>query len=142
MQAVLHTLRADVLALQETKCEAAELSHELATVPGYQSYWSFNRKASHRNYSGVALYVRHELTPHAVEEGLAASTPTAKAHDHPTKTCSPSVDVATWLSAHGPGPSAREVDQEGVRSNLTPHLCKPYTAPSPAPLPAAALPHR
>lgn len=55
----------DVVALQETKISADQLTDELITPKGYTSYWSHAEK---RGYSGVALYVREK--PLSIEEGI------------------------------------------------------------------------
>lgn len=55
----------DILCLQETKAEEAQLDSEIREVPGYQSFWC---SAEKKGYSGVALYTRAK--PKAVEFGL------------------------------------------------------------------------
>jgi exodeoxyribonuclease III len=56
---------ADVVAIQETKAEEAQLSEELRQIPGYSSFW---HSAERKGYSGVACYSR--LAPLAVQHGL------------------------------------------------------------------------
>lgn len=56
---------ADIVALQETKAQAEQLSTELKDIPGYRSYW---HSAERKGYSGVAIYSR--LEPLAVIVGL------------------------------------------------------------------------
>jgi exodeoxyribonuclease-3 len=47
----------DVLAMQETKCDAAQLPGTLTAVPGYKSFWA---SAQRKGYSGVGVYSRVE----------------------------------------------------------------------------------
>ena len=56
----------DILCLQETKAEPAQLPDEAKNIPGYQSYfaWSTVKKG----YSGVAVYTKQ--IPEKVEYGL------------------------------------------------------------------------
>jgi exodeoxyribonuclease-3 len=56
---------ADVVAIQETKAQADQLSDELKNIPGYTSYW---HSAERKGYSGVAVYTR--LAPVAVHYGM------------------------------------------------------------------------
>ncbi len=57
---------ADVLAIQETKLQAAQLTEQMRELPGYTSYWSHARHK--KGYSGVAAYTR--IPPLAVREGI------------------------------------------------------------------------
>ena len=50
----------------------AQLEASIACVQGYQSYWHFNTTTKRQGYSGVAVYVRHELAPLAAQAGLCA----------------------------------------------------------------------
>ncbi len=61
----LRQFGADVIAIQETKAQAEQLSDELKSIPGYTSYW---HSAGRKGYSGVAVYTR--ITPLAVTYGL------------------------------------------------------------------------
>ncbi len=61
----LHQFDADVIAIQETKTQAEQLSEELKSIPGYTSYW---HSAGRKGYSGVAVYTR--IAPLAVTYGL------------------------------------------------------------------------
>ncbi|MDE2236874.1 MAG: endonuclease/exonuclease/phosphatase family protein, partial [Elusimicrobia bacterium] len=45
----------DVLCLQETKCELADLTPEMARYPGYEAEWHWSRK---KGYCGVATFSR------------------------------------------------------------------------------------
>ncbi|MFH0780342.1 MAG: exodeoxyribonuclease III [Pseudomonadota bacterium] len=56
---------ADIIAIQETKAQAEQLSDALKNIPGYTSYW---HSAERKGYSGVAVYTR--IPPLAVNYGL------------------------------------------------------------------------
>ncbi|MDR1114457.1 MAG: exodeoxyribonuclease III [Candidatus Margulisbacteria bacterium] len=58
----------DILGLQETKAEPAQLSEELLNVPGYTAYWS---SAEKKGYSGTALYTK--IQPRQVRHGFDLS---------------------------------------------------------------------
>lgn len=58
--------RPDILCLQETKAEAAQLPAELARPEGYQAFW--HSPAARRGYSGTALLSRE--APLSVQFGL------------------------------------------------------------------------
>ena len=47
-----------VLAIQETKAEADQLSDSLRNIPGYTSY--FNASKKRKGYSGTAIYTKEE----------------------------------------------------------------------------------
>ena len=47
-------LDADIFCLQETKCQAGQVSLEL---PGYAQYWNYAEK---KGYSGTAVFSRRE----------------------------------------------------------------------------------
>lgn len=55
----------DILALQETKISADQLTLEMVSPPGYRTYWSHANK---KGYSGVAIFTKE--TPLSVTEGL------------------------------------------------------------------------
>ena len=57
---------ADVVALQETKLQAAQLTEEMTHVEGYDAYWSFSTVK--KGYSGVGVYSR--IPPVRVSEGI------------------------------------------------------------------------
>ena len=59
-------LNADVLGIQETKLQADQLTAEMISIDGYQSY--FSHATSKKGYSGVAAYSR--LAPHEVDFNL------------------------------------------------------------------------
>ena len=59
-------LDADVLGLQETKLQEPQLTDEMTTIDGYQSY--FSHASSKKGYSGVAAYSR--LPSQKVNYGL------------------------------------------------------------------------
>ena len=46
------TLNADVVAIQETKLQQAQLDDRMARIPGYESFWS--HCDGKKGYSGVA----------------------------------------------------------------------------------------
>ena len=59
-------LDADVLALQETKLQDAQLTDEMRDIPGYASHFAF--ASVKKGYSGVAAYSR--LAPKEVRCGM------------------------------------------------------------------------
>lgn len=61
----LQSFDGDVIAIQETKAQADQLSETLKNIPGYTSYW---HSAERKGYSGVAVYTR--IPPLAVHYGL------------------------------------------------------------------------
>ncbi|MFZ5570527.1 MAG: exodeoxyribonuclease III [Thermodesulfobacteriota bacterium] len=63
--ASIAALDADIVAIQETKLQEAQLTEDLKSIPGYDSYWSF--AATKKGYSGVATYSR--IKPLAVRHG-------------------------------------------------------------------------
>lgn len=56
---------ADVIALQETKAQAAQLGSEFIEVPGYRSWWA---DAEKKGYSGVCVYAREPVLEWGVLE--------------------------------------------------------------------------
>jgi exodeoxyribonuclease III len=63
---ILGSLDPDVLGIQETKLQEAQLAPAMREVPGYADYWSH---AEHRKgYSGVGVYTR--LSPDRVSTGI------------------------------------------------------------------------
>ncbi len=60
---------ADILCLQETKCEAAQLSEDVRNPFGYFSYFSHSKMR--KGYSGVAVFTK--VKPEKVEEGMGVS---------------------------------------------------------------------
>lgn len=62
----LAEVRPDILCLQETRAEAAQLPAELARPEGYQAFW--HSPAARRGYSGTALLSRE--APLSVQFGL------------------------------------------------------------------------
>jgi exodeoxyribonuclease-3 len=57
---------ADILALQETKIQAPQLTDAMQHIDGYQSYWS--HASVKKGYSGVGVYTRIE--PQTVKTGM------------------------------------------------------------------------
>jgi len=55
--AIVEDLAPDILAVQETKASAEQLSEKLLRITGYTSFW---HSAEKKGYSGVALYCRKE----------------------------------------------------------------------------------
>jgi exodeoxyribonuclease-3 len=64
--ATVDSMGADVLAIQETKLQAEQLSEEMRSLPGYASYWS--HATVKKGYSGVGVYCR--IPPRQVKEGI------------------------------------------------------------------------
>lgn len=56
----------DILCLQETKCEADQLTDDVRNPAGYTSYFSHSKMR--KGYSGVAIFSK--LKPEKVEEGM------------------------------------------------------------------------
>ena len=56
---------ADIICLQELKAQAADITAQMATIPGYHSYFHYAEK---KGYSGVGIYCRQK--PQKVIEGL------------------------------------------------------------------------
>lgn len=61
---------ADILALQETKLQASQLTDAMQHIEGYQSYWS--HALVKKGYSGVGIYSRIE--PQTVKTGIGIPT--------------------------------------------------------------------
>src|SRR5262245_54684953 len=57
---------ADIMCLQETKCEKDQLEEQVRNPEGYRSY--FSHAKSRKGYSGVALYTKEE--PRKVSFGI------------------------------------------------------------------------
>ena len=55
----------DIICLQELKAQAADITAQMATIPGYHSYFHYAEK---KGYSGVGIYCRQK--PQVVIEGL------------------------------------------------------------------------
>ncbi len=62
-------LNADVICLQETKCQPEQIALEM---PGYHAYWN---SAEKKGYSGTAVFIRQE--PLSVRLGMGVEE-----HDH------------------------------------------------------------
>lgn len=62
----LFALKADIVAIQETKCTPDQLPEEVLTPKGYVSY--FDSAKERKGYSGVAVYTK--TAPEKVEYGL------------------------------------------------------------------------
>ena len=55
---------ADIICFQETKISSyGQLTRELASIPGYDSFWAFHEKI--RGSSGVVTYVKQGLAKDA-----------------------------------------------------------------------------
>lgn len=54
--ASLFGLEADIIALQETKIQPDQITDEIRTIDGYDSYWACSRVK--KGYSGVAIFSR------------------------------------------------------------------------------------
>ena len=59
-------LDADVVAIQETKLQQAQLGEDISRIPAYESYWSHCE--GKKGYSGVGTYSR--VAPAAVRYGI------------------------------------------------------------------------
>lgn len=64
--ASIKTLNADIVGLQETKLQEAQLTQAMKEIDGYQAAFSFSTLK--KGYSGVAAYSR--LTPKVVRNGI------------------------------------------------------------------------
>jgi exodeoxyribonuclease-3 len=62
----LRTLDADIVAIQETKLQAHQLTPEMTDLADYTSYWS--HAATKKGYSGVGVYTR--VKPNHVRYGI------------------------------------------------------------------------
>jgi exodeoxyribonuclease-3 len=62
----LNQLNADIVAVQETKLQESQLTDEMKTIHGYESYWS--HAAVKKGYSGVVTYTR--IKPKHVKHGI------------------------------------------------------------------------
>lgn len=56
----------DLLAIQETKLQESQLTDDMITIPGYESYYS--HASVKKGYSGVAVYTR--IKPIIVKYGI------------------------------------------------------------------------
>ncbi|MCP4498766.1 MAG: exodeoxyribonuclease III [Deltaproteobacteria bacterium] len=63
----LWTSDADVVCLQETKLQAADVPPALLKLEGWHSYWSSGKK---KGYSGVVTFVREHLPQDDVAKGF------------------------------------------------------------------------
>jgi exodeoxyribonuclease-3 len=59
-------LDADVVAIQETKLQQAQMGEDMSGIPFYESYWSHSK--GKKGYSGVGTYSR--VAPSAVRYGI------------------------------------------------------------------------
>jgi exodeoxyribonuclease-3 len=59
-------MNADIVAIQETKLQGAQLTPALSDLPGYTSFWSHCEVK--KGYSGVGVYTR--IAPRAVRHGI------------------------------------------------------------------------
>jgi len=62
----LGRMDADIVAVQETKLQQAQLTDEMTDIDGYTSYWS--HASVKKGYSGVGTYTR--LKPQRVKHGI------------------------------------------------------------------------
>lgn len=63
---VFHRLNPDILGIQETKLQEAQLTKKMRAVEGYESHWSFCTRK--KGYSGVGVYTR--IPPKSVRHGI------------------------------------------------------------------------
>ncbi|XP_055356604.1 DNA-(apurinic or apyrimidinic site) endonuclease 2-like [Paramacrobiotus metropolitanus] len=75
LKALLDSLDADIICLQETKITREMQTASTALVDGYNAYFSYSRKRA--GYSGVVNYCRDRVRPVAAEEGLSGYLATA-----------------------------------------------------------------
>ncbi|KAI9488886.1 Endonuclease/exonuclease/phosphatase [Zychaea mexicana] len=75
---LLNALEADIICLQEIKCQRSKLTRDMALVPGFDAYFSFSKVKL--GYSGVAVYVKQPLQPRWTEEGITGVL-NARTHD-------------------------------------------------------------
>lgn len=59
-------MNADIVAIQETKLQGAQLTPALSDLPGHTSFWSHCEVK--KGYSGVGVYTR--IAPRAVRHGI------------------------------------------------------------------------
>ncbi|MGD2269947.1 MAG: exodeoxyribonuclease III [Desulfobacterales bacterium] len=64
-----NSMDADVMAIQETKLQEAQITDDMRNVAGYKSYWSFATEK--KGYSGVGVYTR--IPPQKVNYGIGKS---------------------------------------------------------------------
>ncbi|MBP9855547.1 MAG: exodeoxyribonuclease III [Candidatus Omnitrophica bacterium] len=57
----------DILCLQETKADPAQLTKDLLEPPGYHTYWASAQK---KGYSGVAVFTKNKPGQHFVGLGV------------------------------------------------------------------------
>ena len=69
IKALIDSLDADIICLQETKVTRDLLDEDIAIVNGYNAYFSCSRKKS--GYSGVVIYCKEPIRPVRAEEGLS-----------------------------------------------------------------------
>jgi exodeoxyribonuclease III len=82
----------DIVCLQETRCEPAQLTADVRCPPGYHTYWACAEK---KGYSGVAVYTRQE--PRSVQIGLGIP-----AYDREGRTIVAEYDDFTLIAAYFP----------------------------------------
>ncbi|KAI9257141.1 Endonuclease/exonuclease/phosphatase [Phascolomyces articulosus] len=79
---LFNALEANIICLQEIKCQRSRLTRDMAVVPGYDGYFSFSK--TKLGYSGVAIYVKQPLQPKWTEEGITGVLNTSHTpHDDP-----------------------------------------------------------
>ncbi|KAK3233126.1 hypothetical protein CYMTET_56558, partial [Cymbomonas tetramitiformis] len=111
--ALLNSLNADIICLQETKVSRSDLERDLALAPGWDSYFSCCRLRA--GYSGVATFCRSEYAPIRAEEGFTG-TLDGGARDNPV---GPYGTLATEYNRR----QLADLDLEGrcvVRSRVAP----------------------
>ncbi|XP_002964512.2 DNA-(apurinic or apyrimidinic site) lyase 2 [Selaginella moellendorffii] len=100
LRAFLDSLDADIICLQETKIRRQELTADIATPQGYESFISCTRtvKKGRLGYSGVATFCKVECgnnvaLPVAAEEGFTGLLTSARAGEG---------DKEFWLGSYDP----------------------------------------
>ena len=109
--------RADVVCLQEMKCQAADLDPKLHALKGYDAWHAFAEK---KGYSGVALYSR--IKPDDVRVGFGAREFDAEGRYVETRFGRLSV-VSLYLPSGSSGPH-RQASKFRFLKTFLPHLRK------------------
>jgi AP endonuclease-2 len=71
LQEMIDRFDADIVCLQETKLTRDQLDHNIASLQGYNSFFSFSRLKD--GYSGVATYCKANIEVYGAEEGLSGT---------------------------------------------------------------------
>ncbi len=128
----LDSLQADILCFQELKIQRKDLSEDFRDVLGYRAFFTLpvNKSA----YSGVAVYLKDDITPVKVETTLLSSSFGERANkgsrfiggypDHPDRLILDSegrclvIDLNTFVLISVYCPAVRDGDSERDRFRL------------------------